>query len=154
MIPHAIGRSQSPLPRTPFEDGVLGCMVAAMLGAVRWIQPSIVTLMTVSLMFGVYGFDGAIHSVHHLLAPDALHQPDVDDSEDDHGTSAADAEQACHVAGAASHAAATLVDVLPVVGPASMDARLLLFGTRTVPRVGWTDSHHVRAPPSSRLLSS
>src|SRR5262250_3321146 len=136
MIPHAIGRSQSPLPRTPFEHGVLGCMVAAMLGAVRWIQPSIVMLMTVSLVFGVYGFDGAIHSVHHLLASDGLRQQDVDDGEDDHGTAGADPEQACHVAAAASHAAATLVDVLPVVGLASMDARLLLLGTRTVPRFG------------------
>jgi len=133
---------------------VLGCMVAAMLGAVRWIQPSIVTLMTVSFLFGVYGFDGAIHSVHHLLASNALRQPDVDDSEDDHGTSGADAEQACHVAAAASHAAATLVDVPPVVGPASMDSRLLLFATLAVPRFGWTDLHRGRAPPSSRLLSS
>ena len=133
---------------------MLGCMVAAMLGAVRWIQPSIVMLMTVSLVFGVYGFDGAIHSVHHLLASDALRQQDVDDSEDDHGTSGADSEQACHVAAAASHAAATLVDVLPIVGPASMDARLPLLGTRTVPRFGWTDPHRGRAPPSSRLLSS
>ena len=129
-------------------------MVAAMLGAVRWIQPSIVMLMTVSLVFGVYGFDGAIHSVHHLLASNALRQQDVDDSEDDHGTSGAGAEQACHVAAAASHTAATLVDVLPVVGPASMDARPLLLGTRTVPRFGWTDSHRGRAPPSSRPLSS
>ena len=125
-----------------------------MLGAVRRIQPSIVTLMTVSLMFGVYGFDGAIHSVHHLLASDALHQQDVDDSEGDHGTSGADLEQACHVATAASHAAATLVDVLPVVGPASMDARLLLLAMRDMPRSAWTDSHRDRAPPSSRLLSS
>ena len=129
-------------------------MVAAMLGAVRWIQPSIVTLMTVSLMFGVYGFDGAIHSVHHLLASDSLHQQDTDDSEGDHGTSGADPAQACHVAAAASHAAATLVDVLPVVGPASMDARLLLLAMRDVPRSAWTDSHRGRAPPSSRLLSS
>jgi len=129
-------------------------MVAAMLGAVRRIQPSIVTLMTVSLMFGVYGFDGAIHSVHHLLASDALRQQDVDDSEDDHGTSGADPEQACHVAAAASHATATLVDVLPVVGLTSMDTRLLFLGTRTVPRFGWTDPHRGRAPPSSRLLSS
>jgi hypothetical protein len=105
-------------------------------------------------MFGVYGFDGAIHSVHHLLASDALRQQDVGDSEDDHGTSGADAEQACHVAAAASHTAATLVDVLPVVDPASMDVRLLLLGTRTMPRFGWTDSHRGRAPPSSRLLSS
>ena len=95
---------------------MLGCTVAAMLGAVRWIQTSIATLMTVSLMFGVYGFDGAIHSVHHLLASDALRHQDVDDNEDDHGTSGADDEQACHVAATASHAAATLVDVLPVVG--------------------------------------
>src|SRR5215471_13313763 len=154
MIPHALGRSQSALPRTPFEHGVLGCMVAAMLGAVRWIQPSIVAMMTMSLMVGLYGFDGAIHSVHHLLASDALRQQDVGDSEDDHGTSGADAEQACHVAAAASHAAAALVDVPPVVGPASMDARLLLFATRAVPRFGWTDPHRGRAPPSSRLLSS
>jgi hypothetical protein len=129
-------------------------MVAAMLGAVRWIQPSIATLMTVSLMFGVYGFDGAIHSVHHLLASDALRHQVVDDNEDDHGTSGADAEQTCHVAATASHTAATLVDVLPVVGPVSMDTRLLLLGTRTVPRFGWTDSHRGRAPPSSRALSS
>ena len=124
-----------------------------MLGAVRWIRPSIVTLMTVSLLFGAYGFDGAIHSVHHLLASDALRQQDVGDSEDDHGTSGADAEQACHVAAAASHAAATLVDVLPVVCPASMDARLLLLATRAVPRFGWTDPHRGRAPPASRPLS-
>src|SRR5215475_6257416 len=153
MIPHALGRSQSALRRTPFEHRVLGCMVAVMLGAVRWIQLSIVTLMTVSLLFGVYGFDGAIHSVHHLLASDALRQQDVDDSEDDHGTSAADPEQACHVAAAASHAAATLVDVLPVVDPASMDARLLLLATVAVPRLGWTDLHRGRAPPASRPLS-
>src|SRR5499426_2641990 len=138
MIPHALGMSQSPLPRTPFEDGVLGCMVAAMFGAVRWIQPSIVTLMTVSFLFGVYGFDGAIHSVHHLLASDALHQQDVDDSQDDHGASGADPEQACHVAAAASHAADTVVDMLPTIGPASMDARLLLLATRAVPRLVWT----------------
>ena len=127
--------------------------MAAMLGAVRWIQPSIVTLMTVSFLFGVYGFDGAIHSVHHLLASDALRQQDVDDSEDDHGTSGADSEQACHVAAAASHAAATLVDVLPVVGLTSMGTRLLFLGTRTVPRFGWTDPHRGRAPPASRPLS-
>jgi len=125
-----------------------------MSGAVRWIRPSLVTLMTVSLVLGVYGFDGAIHSVHHLVASDALHQQDVDDSEGDHGTPGADSEQACHVATAASHAAATLVDVLPVVGPASMDARLLLLAMRDVPRSAWTDSHRDRAPPSSRLLSS
>ena len=125
-----------------------------MSGAVRWIRPSLVTLMTVSLVLGVYGFDGAIHSVHHLVASDALHQQDVDDSEGDHGTSGGDPEQACHVAAAASHAAATLVDVLPVVGPASMDARLLLLAMRDVPRSAWTDSHRGRAPPSSRPLSS
>ncbi len=129
-------------------------MVTAMRGAVRRMQPFLVTLLTASLMLGIYGFDGAIHSVHHLLASEALHQQDVDDSEDDHGAPGADPKQACHVSAAASHAADTVVDMLPVVSPASMDARLLLPATLAVPRLVWTDPHRGRAPPSSRLLSS
>jgi len=129
-------------------------MLIAMRGAVRWIQPSLVTLLTASLMLGVYGFDGAIHSVHHLLASDALHQQGVDDSEDDHGAADADPKQACHVAAAASHAADTVLDMLPAVSPASMDARLLLLATRAEPRLVWRDPHRGRAPPSSRLLFS
>jgi len=125
-----------------------------MSGMVRWIRASLLTLMTVCLVLGVYGFDGAIHSVHHLLASDAPHPREVNDSKDDHGAPEADPEQACHVAAAASHAAATVMDVLPVVGPVPMDAQLLRLATHAVPRFAWTDPHRGRAPPSFRLLSS
>jgi len=129
-------------------------MVTAMRGALRWIQPFLVTLLTASLMLGVYGLDGAIHSAHHLLPSDALHQQDVDDGEDDHGASGADQEQACHVAAAASHAADSVVGMLPVVSPAPMETRPLLLATRAVLRLVWTDPHRGRAPPPSRLLST
>ena len=128
-------------------------MVAAMSVVQRWIRPSLLTLMAVSLVLGAYGLDGAIHSVHHLPASEALHHQDADDSEDDHGASGSDPEQACHVAAAASHAAATVMDVLPVVGRAPMDARLLRLATHEVARFAWIDPHRGRAPPVPRLLS-
>ena len=128
--------------------------MTAMRGALRWIQPFLVTLLTASLMLGVYGLEGAIHSVHHLLPSDALHQQDVDDGEDDHGAAGLDPGQACHVAAAASHAADTVVGTLPGVSPAPMDAQPLHLPACAVPRLVWTDPHRGRAPPPSRLLSS
>jgi len=129
-------------------------MVAAMWGAVRSLRPCFVMLMALALTLGAYGFDGAIHSVHHLLSSDAVYPHDAHDSEDEHSAGGAGSEQDCHVAAAASHAAATAGETAPIITPAPADSRMLLLATAEAPRLAWVKPDRGRAPPSSRLLSS
>lgn len=125
-----------------------------MSGAARLVRPSLVMLMALGLVLGAYGFDGAIHSAHHLLASEAFHPHAADDSADERGASDAEPEQACHVAAAASHAAATAVEALHVIAPTAADSGMLPLVTRQTPRLPWTDPDRDRAPPVSRLLPS
>ena len=112
------------------------------------IRPCLVMLVVLALPLGAYGVDGAIHSVHHLLAAAQLHQHDGNDSDDEQG---AGAEQDCQVAAAASHAAATAVETAPVITPAPADSQMPLLVTVEAPRPAWTEPDRDRAPPSSHL---
>jgi hypothetical protein len=128
-------------------------MVAAMSSLVRSARPCVVGLLALSLVLGINGLEGAIHSVHHLSAPEPAHPHETDGHAEEQGGAPAGAlEETCHVAAAASHLAATAVEALPVIGPSTAEAGMVPLGLRDAPRRAWREPARGRAPPSSRPL--
>jgi hypothetical protein len=122
-------------------------MVPAMSGLLRSARPCVVALLTLTLVLGINGFVGAIHSVHHLPVQAHAH--------DEQGGAPADTpDETCPVAAAASHIAATAVEPPPVLGPGSALSRLGTPGLEDTPRIAWREPGSGRAPPLVRSLPS
>jgi DUF2946 family protein len=119
-------------------------------------------LLATALVVGINGLDGAIHSVHHPLAPiesydhDGLgHERDGHGHEGEgQGAPAGAPDETCPVAAAALHLAATTTETPPVLGALSPVALLVALGTPDDPRITWREPAHGRAPPSLRSLPS
>ena len=135
-------------------------MVPAMSGVLRSARPSIVALLTLSLVLGINGFVGAIHSVHHLPAPVETYAPGAHDQGHDRGPGQPDAapagapDQSCPVAAAALHLAATEVAALPALDPSPAEAELVAPRPLDAPRLAWRQPGSGRAPPSLHSLAS
>ena len=126
-------------------------MVPAMAGLLRSVRPFIVALLTFSLVLGINGFVGAIHSVHHLPAPVETNAHDHDRSDP---VPAGAPDQTCPVAAAALHLAATEVAALPALGPSPAEAELVAPREQNKPCLAWRQPGSGRAPPSLRSLAS
>lgn len=124
-------------------------MVAAMPSLVRRAQLGLVTLLALTLVFGINGLEGAIHSVHHLPVPEAAH-PHETDGDDNEQNGAP--EEPCQVAAAAAHTAAVAVEALPVIGPSTAEAQLVPFRPKDRPDLEWREPARGRAPPFSLPL--
>ena len=112
-------------------------------------------LLALTLVIGMNGFDGAIHSVHHLPAPVESHEHDghAHDGEG-HRAPAGVPDETCPVAAAALHLCATTAEAPPVLDALSPVALLVTLGTPDGPRIIWREPAHGRAPPSLRSLTS
>lgn len=126
-------------------------MVAAMSSLPRRARPVFVTLLALTLVFGINGLEGAIHSVHHLSVPETGHPHETDSHEDEQNGVP---ENPCPVAAAASHTAAIAVESLPVIGPSTAEAQLAPLGSKDWPDLAWREPARGRAPPFSRPLPS
>ena len=131
-------------------------MVPAMSGLLRSARPSVVAILAAALVFGVNGFEGAIHSVHHLPAPAQAHphdftghghgeQGDVPDP----GT-----QEPCSIAAAASHASAASVEPPAALAPVPIALELVTLRAPDPPRTAWREPGSGRAPPSVGRNSS
>ena len=131
------------------------CMVPAMSGLLRSARPFLMALLATALVVGSNGLDGAIHSVHHPLAPVLSHERDGHGHEGEgQGAPAGAPDETCPVAAAALHLAATTTETPPVLGALSPVALLVALGTPDDPRITWREPAHGRAPPSLRSLPS
>jgi len=124
-------------------------MVAPMSGLLRSARSCVVALLALALVLGIDGFMGAIHSVHHLPAPETARSNETDGHEDEQGGAP---EEPCQVAAAVAHTAAIAVEALPVIGPSTAEAQLLPLGSQDSPSLAWREPARGRAPPFSRLL--
>jgi hypothetical protein len=130
-------------------------MVAAMSGLLRSARRSMVGLLVLTLVLGINGFVGAIHSAHHLPAAIASHEHDAQGQDDgERHTPAGAPDQGCPVAAAALHLAATTGEAPPVLGAFSPVALPLALGTPHGLRLAWREPAHGRAPPLLRSLPS
>jgi len=148
--------SQTTLDGTSLSVAGYRCMVPAMSGLLRSARPLVVALLAAALVLGVNGFDGAIHSVHHLPAPVEVHAHDFagrghDDQNDspDRAT-----EEPCSVAAAASHAPATAVEPPTVLAAGPTALELVALGAPDSPGTAWREPGSGRAPPLLRRISS
>ena len=126
-------------------------MVAAMSRLLRRARPGRGTLLALTLGCGINGLEGAIHSVHHLSVPETVHAHETDGPEDEQSGAP---EEPCQVAAAAAHTAAIAVEALPVIGPSTDEAQILLLGSQDSPDLAWREPTRGRAPPLSRPLPS
>ncbi len=132
------------------------CMVPAMSGLLRSARPSLVALLATALVMGVNGFEGAVHSVHHLPAHVEAHAHDYTG----HGhheqgePPVRETAEACYVAAAASHAAATSVEPPAALALAPAALELVALGAPGAPRISGREPGSGRAPPSLRSVSS
>jgi hypothetical protein len=127
-------------------------MVPAMSGLLRSARPCVVALLTTALVFGINGFVGAIHSVHHLPAPVETHAHGAHNG--GHGQPDPAPAESCPVEAAALHLAATEVAALPVLAPSPAEAELVAPRHPSKPRLAWRQPGSGRAPPSLRSLAS
>ena len=126
-------------------------MVAAMSDLVRRARPGIVTLLALTLVLGINGLEGAIHSVHHLSVPETVHAHGTDGHEDEQKSTP---EEPCQVAAAASHTAAVVLEALPVIGPSTAAVELVPLGSQDWPDLARREPVRGRAPPFSSPLPS
>jgi hypothetical protein len=131
-----------------------------MSGLFRSARLCVAALLTTALVLGVNGFEGAIHSVHHLPAPPASieeahahdytghghgEQGDVPDP----GT-----QEPCSIAAAASHASAASVEPPAALAPVPIALELVTLRALDPPRTAWREPGSGRAPPSIGRISS
>jgi len=124
-------------------------MVAAMSDLVRRARPGIATLLALTLVLGINGLEGAIHSVHHLPVPETVHAHETDGHENEPKSTP---EEPCQLAAAASHTAATAGDALPAISASAAEARLVPLGSRDWPDLASREPARGRAPPFPRPL--
>jgi hypothetical protein len=136
-------------------------MVPAMSRSIRMCRVSAAALLAAALVIGVNGFEGAIHSVHHLPAPVDAHAHAVTSGGHDEqhdspasGTPASKAEIPCSVAAAASQASATSVEPPATPAPVTSAPGLVALGAPDPVRTAWREPGSGRAPPSLRSASS
>jgi len=136
-------------------------MVPAMSRLLRACRASAAALLAAALVIGVNGFEGAIHSVHHLPAAVDAHAHDVmSDGHDEQqgspvsGTPASGKEAPCSVAEAASQASATSVEPPATPAPVATLLGLVALGAPDPVRTAWREPGSERAPPSTRSASS
>ena len=127
----------------------------------RMCRASAAALLAAALVIGVNGFEGAIHSVHHLAAPVDTHARDVtSDGHDEQqgspvsGTPASGKEVPCSIATAASQASATSVEGPATPAPVTTALGLVALGAPDPVRTAWREPGSGRAPPSIRSASS
>jgi hypothetical protein len=130
-----------------------------MSGLLRSARPSVVAFLAAAVVFGINGFEGAIHSVHHLPAPPASIDAHAHDftghGHDEQGDSQVPGtEERCSVAAAASHASATAVEPPAVLAMAPTALELVALGVLDPPRSAWREPGSGRAPPSLRRIAS
>jgi hypothetical protein len=116
----------------------------------------VVALLALTLLLGINGFVGAIHSVHHLPAPVETHPhgvPDHGQGQQDPPPAAAP-DETCPVAAAALHLAASEVAALPRLNPAPAEAAMVAARPQDALRLSWREPGSGRAPPSLRSLPS
>ena len=119
------------------------------------IRPGVVTLLALALLLGINGFEGAMHSVHHLPPIAMTHAAEADSHEGGQNEAPPGATgESCQVAAAASHLAAIVVEALPVIGPSTAESPLVVLGLQDSPRLMQGKPAHERAPPSPRSLPS
>jgi hypothetical protein len=127
-----------------------------MSGLLRSARPSIAALLAVAFVLGINGFDGAIHSAHHLPAAVETHEHDAHDR--GHGqpdpAPAGAPDESCPVAAAALHLAATAAEALPALAPSPVDTELIALEPQDAPRSAWRGPGSGRAPPFVRSLAS
>ena len=128
---------------------------------IRTCRASAAALLAAALVIGVNGFEGAIHSVHHLPAPVDAHAHDVTSDSHDRqqgspvsGTPAPGKEIPCPVAAAASQASATSVEGPATPAPVATALGLVALGATDPVRTAWREPGSGRAPPSIRSASS
>jgi hypothetical protein len=120
----------------------------------RSARPFLVALLAIDLAAGLYGLEGAIHSVHHLPASVAAHAHDLtDEGQGEHGgTPTSPTEEPCPIAAAASHAAAAVVDAPPSPAPASLGLEPVALRAPDAPRAESREPGAGRSPPAVRSL--
>jgi hypothetical protein len=126
---------------------------------IRLCRASAAALLAAALVIGVNGFEGAIHSVHHLpAAVDALdvtsHGHDEQQNSPVSGTPASKTEVPCSIATAASQASATSVEPPATPAPVATALGLVALGAPDPVRTAWREPGSERAPPSIRSASS
>ena len=133
---------------------------------IRMCRASAAALLAAALVIGVNGFEGAIHSVHHLPVPVDAHAHAV--TSDDHdeqpgspvsgtpasGTPVSGKEIPCSIAAAASQASATSVEPPATPAPVATALGLVALGAPDPVRTAWREPGSGRAPPSIRSASS
>lgn len=125
--------------------------MAAMSALLRGARPCFVALLAVTLVVGINGFLGAVHSVHHLPETELAHPHEADAHEKD---PAPTSEETCQVAVAAAHSVAIETEALPLIGASTAEAGRAPAGTPDAPRLPWREPSPGRAPPASSPLPS
>jgi hypothetical protein len=130
-----------------------------MSGLFRSARPFVVALLAALLVLGVNGFEGAIHSVHHLPAspaPIKAHAYDYSShGHDGHGDAPDPGrEEPCSIAAAASHASAASVAPPTALAPMPIALEPVALGETDPPRAAWREPGSGRAPPSVGRTSS
>jgi len=118
-----------------------------------------VALLTALLVLGVNGFEGAIHSVHHLPASPAPTKAPAHDysshGHDGHGDAPDPGrEEPCSIAAATSHASAASVEPPTALAPVPIALEPVALGATDPPRTAWREPGSGRAPPSVGRISS
>ena len=117
---------------------------------------SLVALLALTLVLGVNGFVGAIHSAHHAPAPAMALAHDAHGQGDDpqNPPPSRAPQDTCPVAAAALHLAGSAVEAPPALAPSPATARLVALDPQDPPRAAWNGPARGRAPPSRGSLPS
>ena len=123
---------------------------------IRMCRASAAVLLAAALVIGVNGFEGAIHSVHHLPAAVDAHAHAVtsDGHDEQQDSPVSGTEKPCSVAAAASQASATSVEPPATPAPVATALGLVALGAPDPVRTAWREPGSGRAPPSIRSASS
>jgi hypothetical protein len=121
---------------------------------IRMCRASAAALLAAALVIGVNGFEGAIHSVHHLSAPVDAHDVASHGHDDQHDSPVSETEKPCSVAAAASQASATSVEGPATAAPVATALGLVTLRAPDPVRTAWREPGSGRAPPSIRSASS
>ena len=126
-------------------------MIAAMSALLRAARPCFVALLVATLVVGINGFLGAVHSVHHLPAPESAHAHEADGHESEQAPAP---DETCHVAVAAAHSVAIETETLLLVEAAPAEATLEPARAPDAPRLTWKEPSSGRSPPARPPLRS
>jgi hypothetical protein len=127
-------------------------MLAAMSRLVRLLRPCLLTGVLLTLVLGINGLDGAIHSVHHLAPPSHADEPLH--HEENPGPSGGATTATCDLATAVAQLTAAEVQTLPEIGSSLARLAGMVVTGPDILRSAWVEPARGRAPPPMETAST